>query len=151
MEKASERLKALGITLPPAPKPVAAYIPWVRHHDTLILSGQLPTKDGKLMYAGQVVETGSVRQVLNDPQHPYTRGLLESVPSLERRGRRLIPIPGTVPSSTAWPDGCRFAERCPLNGPGCEEAQSLVEEGGTGRTVRCWRSEAMHEHDEEGP
>ena len=104
-----------------------------------------------VMYAGQVVETGSVRQVLNDPQHPYTRGLLESVPSLERRGRRLIPIPGTVPSSTAWPDGCRFAERCPLNGPGCEEAQSLVEEGGTGRTVRCWRSEAMLEHDEEGP
>lgn len=54
MHKASERLKALGITLPPVPKPVAAYIPCVRHHDTLILSGQIPTKDGKLVFAGQV-------------------------------------------------------------------------------------------------
>ena len=54
MDKASERLKAMGITLPPVPKPVAAYIPCGRHHDALILSGQIPTKDGKLVFAGQV-------------------------------------------------------------------------------------------------
>jgi len=93
-----------------------------------------------VMYAGQVVETGTVRQVLNDPQHPYTKGLLDSVPSLDKRGGRLTPIAGTVPSSTAWPDGCRFSERCALCGLGCEEAQSLVEAGDTGRAVRCWRS-----------
>ena len=103
-----------------------------------------------VMYAGQVVETGSVQQVLNDPRHPYTKGLLESVPSLKNRGRRLTPIPGTVPSSMAWPDGCRFAERCVLSGQGCEEAQSLVAASETGRTVRCWRSSSTLGHQEAG-
>jgi enamine deaminase RidA (YjgF/YER057c/UK114 family) len=55
MSKPSERLKELGLALPPAPKPVAAYVPWVRHNDLLLLSGQIPPiKDGKSQFAGQV-------------------------------------------------------------------------------------------------
>lgn len=54
MSKPSERLKELGITLPPAPKPVAAYVPWVRHGDLLLLSGQIPVIDGKVQFVGQV-------------------------------------------------------------------------------------------------
>lgn len=53
MSTASQRLKELGITLPPAPKPVASYVPCVRHGETLILSGQIPTKDGKVQFVGQ--------------------------------------------------------------------------------------------------
>lgn len=54
MEKPSERLKALGLTLPPVPKPVAAYVPAVRHGDLLLLSGQIPIRDGKVLHTGQV-------------------------------------------------------------------------------------------------
>lgn len=54
MSKASERLKELGITLPPAPKPVAAYVPVVRHGDTLLLSGQIPVSEGKVQFEGQL-------------------------------------------------------------------------------------------------
>lgn len=64
MSKPSERLKELGITLPEAPKPVAAYVPCVRHGDMLLLSGQIPFRDGKVAYAGQV----GLRQRLEDAQ-----------------------------------------------------------------------------------
>jgi len=103
-----------------------------------------------VMYAGQVVETGSVQQIYSDPQHPYTKGLLESVPSFDHSGHRLRGTPGTVPSSTAWPDGCRFAERCSLSGSGCEEQQSLTEGSETGCSVRCWRSSAMSQRQDAG-
>lgn len=64
MSKPSERLKELGITLPESPKPVAAYVPCVRHGDMLLLSGQIPFRDGKVAYAGQV----GLRQRLEDAQ-----------------------------------------------------------------------------------
>jgi oligopeptide/dipeptide ABC transporter ATP-binding protein len=65
-----------------------------------------------VMYAGQVVESGTVEEIFDAPRHPYTRGLLASLPRLEDRGRRLRPIEGTVPSPLAWPGGCRFRARC---------------------------------------
>ena len=94
-----------------------------------------------VMYAGQVVETGSVQEIFAAPQHPYTRGLLASLPSVENPGQRLVSIPGTVPNPTRWPLGCRFRERCSLAGPGCEESQELVALG-DGRAVRCWKGSA---------
>jgi oligopeptide/dipeptide ABC transporter ATP-binding protein len=91
-----------------------------------------------VMYAGQVVETAGVHELFADPKHPYTRGLLDSLPTVEHRGQRLKSIPGMVPSPIAWPDGCRFMERCPRAGEGCERAQDLVD-AGPSRTARCWR------------
>ena len=91
-----------------------------------------------VMYAGQVVETGDVHEIFADPKHPYTRGLLESLPSVDNPGQRLKSIPGTVPNPIAWPEGCRFMARCPLAGEGCERPQDLVD-AGAGRLVRCWR------------
>jgi oligopeptide/dipeptide ABC transporter ATP-binding protein len=95
-----------------------------------------------VMYAGQVVERGTVEEIFGDPRHPYTRGLLDSLPSVDEPGRRLRPIPGTVPAPTDWPDGCRFRDRCPLAEERCREAQPLVELGREDRGARCWRAGA---------
>ena len=66
-----------------------------------------------VMYAGRVVESGLVVDVLTSPKHPYTEALLQSIPTLGMdKGEALRVIPGMVPSSYAWPSGCRFAERC---------------------------------------
>jgi oligopeptide/dipeptide ABC transporter ATP-binding protein len=66
-----------------------------------------------VMYLGQVVEQGSVREVLKDPMHPYTAALLKSLPSMEAAGARLPAIKGSVPSLKAIPPGCPFHPRCP--------------------------------------
>jgi oligopeptide/dipeptide ABC transporter ATP-binding protein len=65
-----------------------------------------------VMYAGRIVELGSRSDILGDPQHPYTRGLLRSMPALAPPGERLPEIPGVVPSPAEWPAGCRFSTRC---------------------------------------
>jgi oligopeptide/dipeptide ABC transporter ATP-binding protein len=93
-----------------------------------------------VMYAGQVVETGSVEDIFGRPAHPYTRGLLGSLPSVGHAGRRLVSIAGTVPSPLHWPEGCRFRARCGLAGEGCEAPQEFVQLGGDGRAARCWRA-----------
>jgi peptide/nickel transport system ATP-binding protein len=93
-----------------------------------------------VMYAGQVVESGSVHEIFADPRHPYTRGLLASLPSVDNPGQRLLSIPGTVPNPTAWPSGCRFAERCASAGDECALPQDLLALGAEGRSARCWRA-----------
>ena len=93
-----------------------------------------------VMYAGQVVETGTVEDIFVRPAHPYTRGLLGSLPSVGGAGGRLVSIAGTVPSPLHWPEGCRFRARCGLAGDGCEAPQELVELGAHGRAARCWRA-----------
>ena len=103
-----------------------------------------------VMYAGQVVETGSVYEIFRDPAHPYTRGLLDSLPKVDRPGERLDSIPGTVPNPINWPDGCRFRARCSLAGEGCEQPQELVGLGGEGRGARCWRAASRAEPVEVG-
>jgi peptide/nickel transport system ATP-binding protein/oligopeptide transport system ATP-binding protein len=93
-----------------------------------------------VMYAGQIVETGSVEDIFARPAHPYTRGLLASLPSLAARARRLASIPGSVPSPLHWPEGCRFRERCVLAAPGCERPQELASVRDNGRVARCWKA-----------
>src|SRR5690606_34320273 len=72
-----------------------------------------------VMYAGQVVEHGTVQQIFAEPRHPYTEGLLKAVPRLGRRQEKLAVIPGTVPSPVHWPAGCRFHARCPYGWDKC--------------------------------
>jgi oligopeptide/dipeptide ABC transporter ATP-binding protein len=88
-----------------------------------------------VMYAGQVVETGTVDEVVQRPRHPYTRALLASVPPLHgERPERLTAIPGTPPQPGSWPEGCRFRARCPLyeqlgQPSRCSETRPVLTEG----------------------
>jgi len=95
-----------------------------------------------VMYAGQVIEEGPVADLFHDPLHPYTRGLLGSIPVLGRKftaGRRqLEEIPGTVPSLFAMPRGCRFNLRCPQVMDVCREKQSPMIQLSPHRRVMCW-------------
>ncbi|MGH7446199.1 MAG: ABC transporter ATP-binding protein, partial [Longimicrobiales bacterium] len=93
-----------------------------------------------VMYAGQVVEHGTVEQIFRDPRHPYTEGLLQAVPRLGVRKDKLAVIPGTVPNPMHWPVGCRFHDRCPYGWDKCvNEAPPLLEaRSDPARTARCW-------------
>jgi peptide/nickel transport system ATP-binding protein len=93
-----------------------------------------------VMYAGQVVERASVADLFRFPQHPYTVGLLGSLPRLERRRARLSAIEGTVPDMTAPPQGCRFQARCPFRIPRCAEMPPLMAVEGGPHLSRCWRA-----------
>jgi len=91
-----------------------------------------------VMYAGQVVESGAVTDVLSQPWHPYTRGLLAAVPLLDAPLRaRLQDIPGTVPSPDAWPAGCAFAPRCASVQNRCH-TEAPPERIDSARHTRCW-------------
>jgi oligopeptide/dipeptide ABC transporter ATP-binding protein len=90
-----------------------------------------------VMYAGQIVEQAPTRQILDAPRHPYTRGLLASVPEIGRRTDRLPSIPGTVPSPAEFPTGCRFHPRCPQVQDDCPNHPIPLLEPKPGETVRC--------------
>jgi peptide/nickel transport system ATP-binding protein len=72
-----------------------------------------------VMYAGRIVELGPTAVVLQNPRHPYTRGLLDSLPSRAEPGRELNQIPGSTPSMLRLPEGCPFRPRCPRASPVC--------------------------------
>ncbi len=91
-----------------------------------------------VMYAGQVVESGPVEQVLITPQHPYTAGLLASTPQNEKRSGKLKCIPGAVPPAWAWPRGCHFHPRCPHATKECE-IPVMLRQAGPGHRSRCVR------------
>ena len=93
-----------------------------------------------VMYAGQIVESGTVGEIFFRPRHPYTRGLLASLPRLSAARTRLNPIPGYVPDAAAWPGGCRFRPRCPHAWEKCGEPPPAASGNGRGGggTVRCW-------------
>jgi len=92
-----------------------------------------------VMYAGQVVETAATRTLFATPRHPYTEGLLASIPRLDQPRERLRSIPGSVPPATAWPTGCRFHPRCPYAWDKCRsEEPPLLDTGAPGHSARCW-------------
>ena len=92
--------------------------------------------DVAVMYAGQIVETGAVRDVLREPLHPYTKALVQSVPELGANSERLTAIPGTVPTLGAFPSGCRFHPRCAEARPSCSANRPALEMRGR-REIRC--------------
>ncbi|WP_215848027.1 ABC transporter ATP-binding protein [Candidatus Pantoea bituminis] len=93
-----------------------------------------------VMYAGQVVETGSVEAIFNDPQHPYTIGLMGSIPSLAARSGPLSTIPGNVPLPEQMPAGCRFATRCPFAETRCHQTRPTLHALAPAHQVACFRA-----------
>jgi oligopeptide/dipeptide ABC transporter ATP-binding protein len=94
-----------------------------------------------VMYAGRIVETSAVSQVLETPKHPYTMGLLESLP--KRRGIPLKPIPGSVPRPDELPPGCKFSDRCRYMIPQCRKQEPALREITPGHFARCIRAEEI--------
>ncbi|MFF2183934.1 dipeptide/oligopeptide/nickel ABC transporter permease/ATP-binding protein [Streptomyces sp. NPDC058155] len=111
-------------------------------HDLAVVSER--ADDVAIMYAGNVVETGPVREVFANPRHPYTKGLLDSVPEHAERGGPLPAVPGSPPELSAVPPGCVFQARCPLARERCaEERPRLVTDDGASRAVACHFSEEL--------
>ncbi len=99
-----------------------------------------------VMYAGRIVEAGPVREIFNRPSHPYTRALLASVPTVERKVDRLPSIEGQPPPLHDLPKGCRFAPRCGFAETRCHEAYPGHSAGRSGHPrhiVNCWRAEEI--------
>ncbi len=92
-----------------------------------------------VMYAGRVVESGSVKTLFDDPQHPYTIGLMGSMPSVGPREGRLATINGRVPTPAEMPGGCRFASRCPFVIAACRESRPPLLEVSAGHFAACIR------------
>ncbi|WP_405954249.1 dipeptide/oligopeptide/nickel ABC transporter permease/ATP-binding protein [Streptomyces phaeochromogenes] len=90
-----------------------------------------------VMYAGTVVETGPVAEVFGKPNHPYTRGLLESVPAEQHKGTRLNSIPGSPPDPRSVPSGCAFRMRCPMARDLCATHLPVLAPTGAGRAAAC--------------
>jgi peptide/nickel transport system ATP-binding protein len=107
---------------------------WITH-DLSVIAGLADRVS--VMYAGRIVEEGTAEEVLAAPRHPYTRGLLDSVPSNSARGARLKPIPGMTPSLSDLPAGCAFRERCSRAESDCVTAPAMRVLSSTRRSVRC--------------
>jgi oligopeptide/dipeptide ABC transporter ATP-binding protein len=103
-----------------------------------------------VMYAGKIVESAVVERIFEQPRHPYTIGLLESIPKLNEQKEKLSVIPGTVPDATRFPSGCRFAPRCSRAEAVCREAEPPLltiegEDTDKGHAVACWFAEGYPE------
>ncbi len=96
-----------------------------------------------MLYAGRIVETGTVAAVFAQPLHPYTRGLLRSLPQIVTQGEpgELAPIPGQVPNPLAMPAGCAFSPRCPIALPACSAIVPPLVDVAPARASACirWR------------
>ena len=91
-----------------------------------------------VMYAGRLIEVGPVEQILHAPRHPYTQGLMASIPSLGARVKKLNQIDGSMPRLDAIPDGCAFNPRCNFAGPRCLRERPELISVGAGAASACW-------------
>ena len=90
-----------------------------------------------IMYAGEIVEYGTLEQIFNHTAHPYTVGLFESIPRLDIKVDRLKPIKGMMSDPTALPQGCKFSERCHEHCSECDSLKNTIYDIGDGHLVRC--------------
>ena len=97
-----------------------------------------------VMYAGNMVEYGDTATILNHPEHPYTKALMEAVPRLDEEKDKLNAIPGIIPGLTNMPDGCHFNPRCKYATNKCKEMKP-EESFANGRKVCCWNLELAKE------
>ena len=107
-------------------------------HDLAVISEM--ADEVMVMYAGRVVERAPADALLARPLHPYTQGLIETLPRAGVGRERLPAIPGTVPDLGALPDGCRFSDRCPLADDGCRAADPPLTGAPGGRWVACYKA-----------
>ena len=114
---------------------------WITH-DLAVVAGLADSIS--VMYAGRVVESGSVEEVLERPMHPYTHGLIGSVPSRNKRGEPLKQVRGMTPSLLNLPAGCAFQARCDFATDACAAAPELTEPE-TSRLIRCHHPITQHE------
>jgi peptide/nickel transport system ATP-binding protein len=119
---------------------------WITH-DLAVVAGL--AERIAVMYAGRIVETGTTDDIIDRPLHPYTRGLLGSVPDPDRAGERLTQIPGVMPSLLGLPSGCAFRDRCPRADGECASAPPGPSEPVAGRVVRCVRPYAGDEREKD--
>jgi peptide/nickel transport system ATP-binding protein len=92
-----------------------------------------------IIYAGEIVEYGTLRDIFKNPRHPYTIGLLGSIPSLVKEVRRLTPIKGLMPDPANLPSGCKFHNRCNYAEDLCAASLPALEDDGAGHSVRCFK------------
>ena len=90
-----------------------------------------------IMYAGEIAEYGTLQHIFNETSHPYTKGLFNSLPSLDKKERRLKPIRGLMPDPTNLPEGCKFAPRCPYADERCAKEAPALMEVAPGHLCRC--------------
>ena len=90
-----------------------------------------------IIYAGEIVESGTAEHIFDETRHPYTIGLFGSLPSVAGKKRRLTPVAGLTPDPARLPPGCKFAPRCPYRTPECEQEEVPLAEFSPGHLVRC--------------
>jgi peptide/nickel transport system ATP-binding protein len=96
--------------------------------------------DVMVMYAGHIVEKATTAHIFGNPRHPYTRALMETIPRIGARARRLPAISGTVPDLLDLPSGCAFSDRCPLADEHCRQAAPDLEDKGGGHLAACFKA-----------
>ncbi len=112
-------------------------------HDLAVVAEN--ADDVVVMYASKIVEKGSVHDIFEKPSHPYTQGLLNSLPTLGSDHKRLQVIPGSVPDPLNFPKGCKFHPRCPYakDDPKCKSEEPKLEQVKPGHMVACWKAKEL--------
>ncbi len=139
---ADEPTTALDVTIQAQILDLMRHLTAENHMSTLLITHDLGVVAEMcdrvaVMYAGQIVEQGPVREIFRHPSHPYTVGLMNCIPKIAGERKRLVPIEGNVPSLQNMGVGCRFAPRCPKAMDVCHEEPEEYSVG-TEHTCRCW-------------